>query len=303
MRDRNIPTELTSIFQYWYANQRNSVRWTNARSDSYGLECGVRQGGLSSPKLFNLYVDGLISELSNTHVGCHVDGVCVNNISYADDMVLLSPSVKALRRLLNICESYASSHGLQYNVNKSEYMIFKAAGKRPEMPPLNEPDIFLNGTPLQRVYRFKYLGHYLTDDLKDHLDIERERRALAVRSNMLARRFARCSDQVKITLFKAFCQSFYTSSLWFNCTQKALSALRVQYNNGFRALLKLPRFCSASKMFAEARTDGFHAIVRKRTASLVSRMRSSSNGILKMFVEKPDSPMHKHLNNLMVMSS
>lgn len=31
--------------------------------------CGVRQGGLSSPILFNLYVDQLIDELSNCHVG------------------------------------------------------------------------------------------------------------------------------------------------------------------------------------------------------------------------------------------
>ncbi|CAG9129227.1 unnamed protein product [Plutella xylostella] len=37
--------------------------------------------------------------------------------------------------------------------------------------------------------------------------IERERRALAVRCNMLARRFARCSAEAKRTLFRAYCQS------------------------------------------------------------------------------------------------
>ncbi|XP_026318654.1 uncharacterized protein LOC113229315 [Hyposmocoma kahamanoa] len=42
------------------------------------------------------------------------------------------------------------------------------------------------------------------------------------------------------------------------------------YNNAFRMLLGLPRFCSASDMFAETATDGFHAILRKRTASLLS---------------------------------
>lgn len=45
--------------------------------------------------LFNLYVDGLIGALSSTHVGCHMDGVRVNNISHADDMVLLSASICA----------------------------------------------------------------------------------------------------------------------------------------------------------------------------------------------------------------
>lgn len=59
-------------------------------------------------------MNGLIEELSSTKVGCHIDGICVNNISYADDMVLLSPSIGALKRLLAICERYAVAHGLKY---------------------------------------------------------------------------------------------------------------------------------------------------------------------------------------------
>ncbi|CAG9116268.1 unnamed protein product [Plutella xylostella] len=38
-------------------------------------------------------------------------------------------------------------------------------------------------------------------------------------------------------------------------------------------LLGLPRYCGASGMFAEAHTDGFHAIMRKRVASLMRRVR------------------------------
>ncbi|CAG9134888.1 unnamed protein product [Plutella xylostella] len=120
------------------------------------------------------------------------------------------------------------------------------------------------------------------------MDIERERRALSVRCNMLARRFARSSEQVKITLFKAFCQSFYTSSLWVDYTQRSYSALRVQYNNAFRVLLRRPRFCSASAMFTEARTDGFHAIIRKRAASMLRRLRDSHNSILEVIADRID---------------
>lgn len=244
-------------------------------------------GGLTSPKLFNLYVNDLIVELSSMRVGCRVDGVCCNNISYADDMVLLGPTAGSITEMLKVCEAYAVSHGLIYNVKKCEYVVFKAAGKCPE----KIPDIMLNGLSLNRVNKFKYLGHYLTDDLKDDVDIERERRALAVRGNMLARRFARCSDQVKITLFKAYCQSFYTSNLWVSYTKKSLNTLRVQYNNTLRMLLGLPRFCSASEMFAKSRTDGFHAIIRKKTASLMSRVRGSHNSILKTVAVNCLSPI------------
>nr|XP_053612331.1 uncharacterized protein LOC128676311 [Plodia interpunctella] len=253
----------------------------------YRLDCGVRQGGLTSPRLFNLYIDALIDELSSKRVGCSVGGVSINNISYADDMVLLGPSVKAIRELLKVCEAYAESHGLTYNVKKCEYMVFEVRGKHRE----DGPDLLLNGFKIKKVSSFKYLGHVIADDLKDNLDIERERRALAVRSNMLARRFARCTDQVKITLFKSYCQSLYTGNLWVNYTKKTLDILRVQYNNAFRMLLGLPRYCSASEMFAQARTDGFHAIIRKKTASLLRRVRDSPNGILRTVAENNYSPI------------
>ncbi|XP_045457857.1 uncharacterized protein LOC123668107 [Melitaea cinxia] len=58
------------------------------------MECGVRQGGPTSPLLLNLYINELIGELSSTHSGCYIDNVCVNNISYADDMELLGPTVE-----------------------------------------------------------------------------------------------------------------------------------------------------------------------------------------------------------------
>lgn len=77
-------------------------------------------------------------------------------------------------------------------------------------------------------HRYLHLEDYLTVELKDHLDIDKECWTLAVRSNILACRFARCSDQIKITHFNAYCQRFYTSSVWFNFTEKS-GALKVQY--------------------------------------------------------------------------
>ncbi|KAL0894745.1 hypothetical protein ABMA27_013279 [Loxostege sticticalis] len=271
--ETSLPEEVILLFQHWYRNQKNNVRWAGSLSDEYSLTCGVRQGGLSSPTLFNLYMNRLIDELSSTGIGCHIDGVCVNNISYADDMVLLSPSSAALRKMLKICESYAVAQGLKYNAIKSEFMFFK-----PESPHhkryTNVPHLTLFGTPLKSVETFKYLGHWVTEDLNDNQDIERERRSLAVRCNMLARRFAKCTDEAKITLFKA-----------------AYSDLRVQYNNALRVLMGLPRFCSASAMLAEAHVDGFAAIMRKRCAAHLRRMRDSPNSILRALADRWDSPM------------
>lgn len=287
--DRGVPVEVQNMLKFWYANQTNHVKWADSLSDAYVLDCGVRQGGLSSPNIFNIYVNDLIVELSNMRVGCRIDGVSMNNLSYADDMVLLSPSVGGLNEMLKVCESYADRHGLMYNVKKTEYMVFEAAGKCPE----NNTQINLNGVAVKRVKIFKYLGHIIASDLKDDHDIERERRALAVRGNMLARRFSRCTEDVKVTLFKAYCQSLYTGNLWVRHAKKSLETLRIQYNNVFRMLLGLPRFCSASGMFAQYQTDGFEAVIRKKTSSLIARVRNSPSSILRTLADRYTSPLWK----------
>ena len=53
---------------------------------------GVRQGGILSPLLFNLYMDDISNTLNSSRQGCIINGVPVNHIMYADDVVLIAPS-------------------------------------------------------------------------------------------------------------------------------------------------------------------------------------------------------------------
>ena len=61
---------------------------------------GVRQGGVLSPYLFNVYMDGLSEMLNTCQTGCYSGVSKVNNLMYADDLVLLSPCKIGLSRLL-----------------------------------------------------------------------------------------------------------------------------------------------------------------------------------------------------------
>lgn len=71
-------------------------------------------------------------ELSGAHAG-FIDRISFNNISYADDMTLLAPSVNTLDTLISICENYAIAHGLVYNIRKTVYLTFRA-------PDMEAPD-------------------------------------------------------------------------------------------------------------------------------------------------------------------
>ena len=80
---------------------------------------GMRQGGQLSPLLYNVYTDDLNHHLQATGVGCYLWGAYVNSLSYADDMVLLAPTVTALQTLLEVCRAYAGPRDIVYNTTKT----------------------------------------------------------------------------------------------------------------------------------------------------------------------------------------
>ena len=55
----------------------------------------------------------------------YVGGAWVNSLSYADDMVLLAPTVTALQPLLEVCRAYAGPHDIVYNTTKTVCMLVR----------------------------------------------------------------------------------------------------------------------------------------------------------------------------------
>ena len=78
------------------------VRWGGGAggvlSDNLSVSNGVRQGGILSPYLCNVYMDGLSTLLTET--GCMSGEIVVNHLMYADDIVLMSPPAIGLQKLL-----------------------------------------------------------------------------------------------------------------------------------------------------------------------------------------------------------
>jgi len=52
-----------------------------------------------------MYIDGLLHRLKDSKVGCCIGKVFVGALAYLDDIVLLAPTPRAMRLLLQICEN------------------------------------------------------------------------------------------------------------------------------------------------------------------------------------------------------
>ena len=135
----------------------------------------------------------------------------------------------------------------------------------------------------------------------------RQCRQLYAQCNALARRFRMCSDNVKVTIFRSYCSSLYTSQLWWkykvrpNYTRK----LYVAYNNAFRMLFMLPRDCSASGMFAVHNGMSSPALVRKLVFGFYKRVKASRNSIVQAICASDiwwKSSIRANWNKLLYMS-
>ena len=67
---RGVPGYIVKLLSYWYAKQTMRVRWGDCISSPFRVSNGVRQGGILSSYLFNVYMDDLSSLLNCCNTGC-----------------------------------------------------------------------------------------------------------------------------------------------------------------------------------------------------------------------------------------
>ena len=195
-------------------------------SSVFTVSNGVRQGGVLSPYLFNLYMDGLSEMLNTCRTGCYSGVSKVNHLMYADDLVLLSPCKIGLSRLLRCCDDYAVSHDIVYNGSKSCVLICS-----PNKTVSTDPVFRIQNNLIVRKPKAKYLGHIISEDMSDDADVFRQVKCLYIRGNIISRTFANCSIYVKLVVFKTYCSCLYTSQLWGTCLSRTINRLKVAYND------------------------------------------------------------------------
>ena len=281
LKSRGIPGYLLRILVFWYENQTMYVRWGKLLSSPFTVSNGVRQGGILSPFLFNVYMDELSTRLNKFSIGCVVGSLRINHIMFADDLVLVSPSTRGLSILLYECEKYGIECDILFNPKKSAVMFIK-----PEfMKNVKMPDFKINDTIIDVVNKYTYLGHIICESLLDDLDIARQRKKIFAQGNCLLRKFYMCTIDVKVTLFKSYCSSFYTAQLWTNYTQNAINKLYIAYHNTLKLLIGVNKREHTRPICVSLNVKFCPALIRNLMFKFMSRLLTSTNTIIKALCE------------------
>ena len=129
LMEKHIPVNLLSLLERWFALSETCVKWGQVVSSFVNLLCGVRQGGRQRPYVFIrslggvlspylFFIDSIIDKIKSSGLGCYVKWTCMSVFLYADDIILLAPSVTSLQQLLLVCEHELYLLDMAINANK-----------------------------------------------------------------------------------------------------------------------------------------------------------------------------------------
>ena len=79
------------------------IRWDNTYSLSFSVSNGVKQGGILSSILFNVYMGDLSVLLNSSNIGGQIKNIFLNNLCQAEYLFLISLSSAGMQNYLAIC--------------------------------------------------------------------------------------------------------------------------------------------------------------------------------------------------------
>ena len=213
--ERRIPAIVIRTLIRVYEDQYAWVRWGRARSSLFSIVNGTRQGSVLSPALFAVYIDGLLKELRDLGVGCHVGDVFMGAVGFCDDILLLAPNRSAMAKMLTVCEKFAKDNNLQFSTDpdpaKSKSKCIYMVGAKKTLK--NPAPLQLNGKDLPWVKSANHLGHELSQDGTMDSDIRMKRAIFIQRSTEVRETFDFAHPVEILRAIKVYCCDFYGSML------------------------------------------------------------------------------------------
>lgn len=115
--DNGMPSIIVRFLLTTYRHQQANVRWNNEYSRTFDITNGVKQGAVLSAVFYCVYTNELLEELRRRKVGCCIGQNYVGVVGYADDLLLMCPTIDGLQEMLNICDKFANDHHLSFSTD------------------------------------------------------------------------------------------------------------------------------------------------------------------------------------------
>ncbi|RNA07484.1 RNA-directed DNA polymerase from mobile element jockey-like [Brachionus plicatilis] len=209
LMDKVHPQIWRSLRNY-YSNLIALVFNESEISNFFKTTIGVKQGRPLSPKYFSIYVEDLIRELEGKNLGTRIHEYFTGVVMYADDILILTTSLKELQEELNIREKYGIQQEIKFNPEKTQFIVFGDKMKLGDHKPR------MYNQEIEHVDKLRYLEFLLNRNNNNKDQVESRIKA-AFRSFSSLRNLQTDNNylttKIKIHLYKVFLRP--TLNIWF----------------------------------------------------------------------------------------
>ena len=126
LKEMGMPDHLTCLLRNLYVGQEGTIRTGPGTTDWFQIRRGVRQSGIWSPCLFNLYAEYVMQNagLDEAQARIKIAGRNTNNLTHADDTTLMAESEEELKSLLMKVKEESEKVVLKLNIQKTKIVAF-----------------------------------------------------------------------------------------------------------------------------------------------------------------------------------
>lgn len=236
-----LSTNACKLMKSYLENRHTATSIGDNVSNFKRVNIGVAQGSKLGPVHFIIYINDLLQE---KFIG--------QLLLYADDAVLVYASdtpidlQAAMQHDANLLNEWLGRNVLSLNKSKTCYMLFGRARN------ITDLTICFDGSSIDRVTRFKYLGLIIDEGLTFHEHVNHVKKKVAPFVSLMWRKSKYIPIEKRKQLYNAYVQShlLYMLPIYSDCAQYKLDELQTLQNQCIKALYRLDRYTPTTLLYS-----------------------------------------------------
>ncbi|GMU74483.1 MAG: hypothetical protein AMXMBFR44_6790, partial [Candidatus Campbellbacteria bacterium] len=242
---------LLRVIESMYTGAEARLFVNGVLGKSFRVTNGVAQGCVLSPLFFTIYIDDLLRTFRKSGLGVPLGAFLLNALSFADDLLLISPDQETTLKYTKILEEWCEKNKLSINVTKSGIL---RSGALAEVAPTR---LQINQQPLQyleeedaafkEARQFEYLGTSLPKtgawDRQVNRQLSSARKAFGANSNFFRRAPVSIRLKIQLAHYLIFSKLAYGAEV-MHLSTKLESKIDKFQERVLKGILQVPTYAS-----------------------------------------------------------
>jgi len=235
---------VTDFIRSYLINRTQYVHVNGTSSQNDSITCGVPQGSILGPLLFNIFINDLPLALTDSNLNC--DMFADDNTLHASGKTIHEVEV-SLQRGLDCVQDWCHKNKMVLHPEKTKSMVITTRQKHQRQN--LELKLKLNFKCIEQVHEHKVLGVILDDEMNWHSHVNHISKTLSKNLFLLYHLKHYVGTEARLSFYYAHILSHinYASNVWCGASANNLKLLQSLHRRAAKIILPDPALTTEEK--------------------------------------------------------